>query len=341
MKDRIKYLDVARFIGIYCIYLGHFGVYAGKAYNFVFYFHVPLFFFISGCSESLTTDVTWYKYILKSIKGILIPFYFFAFISLVINTIYVNTHTEVISNIIIILKGCIRLEYFASGLWFLTCLFIIKITFYFLRKLLRFKSLILFVCVVLFIFAEKVITPRPIITPHMIYNIDSACYYIIFYALGYYFFDKINYVLAFDSLVKKFFCTGVGFVSLIYGSLLFFGKNLLGYINTNPVMDLLCSVISPIVIISLVFILSKSFENVEFFNELGKNTLYLCGAEYIIRLLVPICIEAVGLSINLENPLTTYLYSMILLVTANKILVPVGKDLLNRIYNFKHEFSAL
>lgn len=43
MSKRMEYLDIAKFIGIFCIYLGHFGNQAGNAYNFVFSFHVPLF----------------------------------------------------------------------------------------------------------------------------------------------------------------------------------------------------------------------------------------------------------------------------------------------------------
>ncbi|WP_157930074.1 acyltransferase family protein, partial [Enterobacter hormaechei] len=45
---RHDWIDYLRFIAIFYIYLGHFGPAAGKLYPFVFTFHVPLFFFISG-----------------------------------------------------------------------------------------------------------------------------------------------------------------------------------------------------------------------------------------------------------------------------------------------------
>lgn len=35
MKERVKFIDVAKFLGIYAIYLGHFGNTAGNAYEFV------------------------------------------------------------------------------------------------------------------------------------------------------------------------------------------------------------------------------------------------------------------------------------------------------------------
>ena len=51
VTGRVVWLDVARAFGIYAIYLGHFGEAAGPAYRFAFQFHVPLFFFLAGCTE--------------------------------------------------------------------------------------------------------------------------------------------------------------------------------------------------------------------------------------------------------------------------------------------------
>lgn len=47
-NKRIEWLDTLKLIVIFYIYLGHLGKDAGKLYPFVFSFHVPLFFFISG-----------------------------------------------------------------------------------------------------------------------------------------------------------------------------------------------------------------------------------------------------------------------------------------------------
>lgn len=325
MKERILYLDIAKFIGIFCIYLGHFGSAAGNGYAFVFYFHVALFFFISGCSESLSSDVPWHKYILKNIKCILLPFYFFAFISLFTYCVYADSHSEIMPNIQLILKGCIRNQYFAGGLWFLTCLFIIKISFHFLRKLLKYKALILITCICLFIFAQTVINPTPLISPHMIYNIDSACYYIIFYALGYCCFDYINKLFICDRPYKKIITACAGTICLLYSALLFWGKNLLNYLNVIPNMNLVSSLLCPIMIIFFIFIVSKLLENVPLFLELGKNTLFLCGSEYIIKLVIPILLQTIGLNITLSNPIGTYFYTFILLVICNKTLVPIEK----------------
>ncbi len=49
MKNkRYDWVDVLKFLGIFYIFVGHFGWNSGKFYYFVFQFHVPLFFFASG-----------------------------------------------------------------------------------------------------------------------------------------------------------------------------------------------------------------------------------------------------------------------------------------------------
>lgn len=332
MKNRIKYLDVAKFIGIFCIYLGHFGSSAGNAYNFVFTFHVPLFFFLSGFTENLSVDISFGKYIVKNIKNLLIPCYLFALISLLAVTISNNTHTEIVSNLLIILRGCIRNQYFAGSLWFLTCLFVVRNIFYVFRKIFKFTWLNLLLCVLLYCVTELLFDPRPIVTPHMIYNIDSACYYIIFYALGYYGFEPIQCLLDWKKFGKKVICIGIGTVLFIYASLLFFDKDLLSSIPTNVVGTLICPVLRPVLIILLVLIVSKEIENVELFGTIGKNTLYLCGSEYIIKLLVPLSLRIVGLNKSFSNPLAVYVYTFSLLVLCNKTLVPFEKSVFKELH---------
>ena len=67
---RIAWLDVARAIGIYAIYLGHFGEAAGPAYRFVFQFHVPLFFFLAGCTENYNQEESLFRNIKRNMKTI-------------------------------------------------------------------------------------------------------------------------------------------------------------------------------------------------------------------------------------------------------------------------------
>ena len=55
--ERIKWMDVAKFFGIWAIYIGHYGTAVGNAYTFVFAFHVPLFFFLVLEESQLTNAI--------------------------------------------------------------------------------------------------------------------------------------------------------------------------------------------------------------------------------------------------------------------------------------------
>ncbi len=330
MTSRKKYLDVAKFIGMFCIYLGHFGESAGNAYLFVFSFHVALFFFISGCTDSLSSDTPWYKHILKNIKSLLIPFYIFAILSLALRCISINSPSEILPSLVIILKGCVRGEFFASSLWFLTCLFVIKILFYFLRKLLRFKPLLLITATAFFIIATKLISPT-IGIPSLIYNIDSACYYIIFYALGYCSFQLIDKLFAWNRLYKKILSICIGLACLAFAVFLFFSEDPLSYINGTSVIDLICSVIFPLIIIFLVLLISKLLEGVKLFSEIGENSLFLCGSEYSAKLLLLTLLQLFGLNLSFPHPLATYAYTFIVLIICSKIFVPAEKWIFKKI----------
>ena len=65
MKKRVEWIDIAKFLGIFAIYLGHFGDSAGHAFTFVFAFHVPLFFFLSGCMSNYDNETNIFRFVWK------------------------------------------------------------------------------------------------------------------------------------------------------------------------------------------------------------------------------------------------------------------------------------
>jgi len=227
-------------------------------------------------------------------------------------------------------KGCVCNQFMAGSLWFLTCLFVVKIAFFFMRRLLRHKALIVAACFVLFVIAEKVMNPRPISIPSIPYNIDSACYYIIYFALGYWLFDYIKLLLQLDTAAKKITVAVAGAGCFVYSALLFFGVDLLLYVRVNKVMALLYPILCPMITIVLVLIVSRLLEDVSWFVELGQNTLYLCGSEYIIRMIVRSFLLLIGLNFTVPTPMTAYVGTMLLLYLCNRFLVPVEKAILKK-----------
>ena len=329
-KARIKWVDVVRCIGIFLIYVSHFGEIAGYTFPFAFTHHVPLFFILAGCMENLRSDTGILSTIVKTIKTILIPWLFYALLSLVIRVIMNNSTAEIMPELLHIVKGTIRNQFFASALWFLTCAAAVRIVFAFIRKL-KYKIAIFTVCLGLFVIAEYVMPYRPFVTPAMPYNVDSMLFYILFYAIGYVAFPFMCKALEPKKIWGKCLLGLSGLVCGGYTALLFFGKNLLLYIPQNMVTDRLQMILCPLIVCWFYCIVGKLLENVPVLCKIGQETLHLCGNEYIIKTLFPVLLSVFGLATHLGNPLIVFAYNAVMLVITTYLLVPYEKKMLNKI----------
>lgn len=325
--QRIAWLDVAKAIGIYAIYLGHFGDAAGPAYKFVFQFHVPLFFFLAGCTEHFGKENDWRAEIVKNMQRVLIPAYIFALLSLGLHIINANADlSEVKGWLRLIAQGLIRNNYLAASLWFLTCLFVMKLLFMLIKRMRKWY-LILAAGALLFLVAEYKITPRPAEVPHWFYNLDSAFYYMHYYISGFLVFPAVNKFLENKTLRSRIGKWILGCITVGYTVLMYFQINLLTVIPAaNKVLNSLLRLGKAYLIIGAIIIISYCFQNMQTLNEIGQNTLYLCGGEYIIKILVPSVIGLLGLSLNLDGPLYISLYTGILLWISMRTVVPVLKE---------------
>ncbi len=333
-KSRIKWIDVLKFIGLFEIYIGHFGSSAGNAYQFVFTHHVALFFFIAGAMESLNTETSVLKNIYKKVKQLLIPFFFFCLLSIVFKTVYENIQIGGLTSILkLTLQGAVRNTFISGSLWFLTCLFVVEIIFIFIKKI-KFKLLMLVIGIGCFYFADVILKPNPVVKPKMYYNIDSALYFIVFYIIGFILFRKINEILTVRNTRNNAIVGVIGSISFIYSALLFFDRDLLSSTYTIPFAGELFKIIRVIVVIFMWVGISYILQNVEVFNFIGKNTLYLCGNEYIIKTLVPSLMGLIGLTIKLSNPLVSYIYAFALMYLVCRYIAPVEKKVLSIIYQF-------
>ncbi len=74
VEERLSYIDIAKGIGIICVVIGHVIPY-GPLWYFIYSFHMPLFFFISGmvCNYSKYTIKA---FVYRRLKTLLIPFIF-------------------------------------------------------------------------------------------------------------------------------------------------------------------------------------------------------------------------------------------------------------------------
>ncbi len=126
LKGRLSFIDAMKLLGMTAIFIGHIPE-AGHIADYVFYYHVPFFFFLSGCFSMNHTNQKFGKFLKEKIKSILIPYFFFLIISIAVQT-FIGPLS--ISQILNGLKeGLLGMRYhvWPFQLWFLPCLFMVMI----------------------------------------------------------------------------------------------------------------------------------------------------------------------------------------------------------------------
>lgn len=359
ISNRKSYLDVLKFIGIFFIYLGHMADAAGSFYPFVFMYHVPLFFFVSGCAETLGRKRSFPEYVIHKVKTILIPWLFFALVSIVAYTVYADRAfglAEVRLSLVQILQGCVRNRFLAGSLWFFTCQFVICIVFRLMEKWKHF--FILLVCVLAYLAAAFLLPQNLPGEPSWYWNVDSAMYYMLYYCAGYLMFPGIDRILSGDkkrtdrvlsgssenaddrsarvkssaigNMAVRIAAAAVWAACCVYTVLCYFGSDFLSFLWALPVAGTLIYYLQALVIILFFLGIAWILRDVEAFRKIGRDTLYLCGNEMIIKELIPAFAAVFGLEVSLDSTLETVVYIALLLVVTEKLLIPAEKQLLTR-----------
>ena len=80
MSKRVEYIDIARGIGILLVVMGHndFSLISPFAYQVIYSFHMPLFFFLSG--YFLDASISFFEFIKKRFHAVLKPYFFTIFL---------------------------------------------------------------------------------------------------------------------------------------------------------------------------------------------------------------------------------------------------------------------
>ena len=132
MNNRLEYIDILRGFAIITVVMGHIiqynihGIAVSACFDFIYSFHMVFFFFISGCTASLSADKNvwdnFYSFLYKKCCQLLVPFIVWG---LVIYSIVNSVHYSDIS--------CRFVKIFSQpdnqSPWFLLYLFCIQIVF--------------------------------------------------------------------------------------------------------------------------------------------------------------------------------------------------------------------
>lgn len=138
-QNRFDYIDLAKAVGMLTIMWGHIAI--GKSVTFVYAFHIPLFFFLSGMVFIKDKYRDFGSFVTRRVKTLIIPYIIYSFVTWAIWAAFsYATHAHVESYWMPLLQ-----TFIAQGsegylvhnvpLWFVTCLFVIELAYYWIAKL--------------------------------------------------------------------------------------------------------------------------------------------------------------------------------------------------------------
>lgn len=154
LKERDKSIDIAKGIGIFLMVMGH--TTSNKiALQWIYSFHIPLFFFLSGIFHSQGKNYK--EFFGKKVKTLLVPYFFFSIILFLFFLIVsknigfsAGENLSVKENFIGIFlgnekKGISDISW-GGQLWFLPALFLIENIYYFFYKFKVKTRIMLAIC---------------------------------------------------------------------------------------------------------------------------------------------------------------------------------------------------
>ena len=157
MLKRIEWIDIAKGMGIIYVVLSHVYSIPAALSNYIYSFHMPLFFFLSGYLFFENKYKSVAEFLKKRVQTLVIPYFIFSFITcaywaLMQNRFGDDTGQHDIGHAIIGIfysNGIHHFMEFNVALWFLTCLFIVEIFFYFIRRFSKKDGQLILIIIIL------------------------------------------------------------------------------------------------------------------------------------------------------------------------------------------------
>lgn len=186
-KSRFDYIDIAKGLGILAVVWAHIML-VGWSHEIIYAFHMPFFFFVAGMLFKREKYAFFCDFLKKRSKRLLVPYFIYAIGSYVLwaGLKYVSHEPwEVILKPlpqILIAQGSGRFMCFNSALWFIPCLFVVEILYFFKTSKDWLNLLLTLMCAALsfvlgFIYGEKYWFLLP-------FNFDAVLIALPFYCLG-------------------------------------------------------------------------------------------------------------------------------------------------------------
>lgn len=236
--NRIYWVDNLKAFGILLVVAGHMDSMNPHLGIYIYSFHMPLFFFISGFLFHPERYQGPKEFITRKLSTLILPYFFFFCLTYGF-FIFVNNFIDgipfTLSSLFSVLLAMVHahneyLNFLLNGvLWFLPCLFLVEIEFYFISFLKRGILLV----VIVFLFGLGIVLGHGF--EHIPWSFDISLIALLFYYLGFFLKEKIS---SLDDHFKPVIIISEIIISLVFcylnGRVLMgaddYGKNILYFI---------------------------------------------------------------------------------------------------------------
>ena len=232
MNERIEYVDIAKGLGMLTIIWGHI-VLTGITNSFVYAFHIPLFFFMSGMMYNKEKYPYFKDFFVSRIKSLLIPYSIYSVLTWIVWAIFslvkggdVDLFAPLLQTIVAQGSGGFLVH--NVPLWFVTCLFMVEMIYYFISKLNNIVNLL--VCLVCTIVGVLMMQPNVFFDFRLLpWNLEVAMAAMIFYSVGNLFVSKVTHQKFIDFVKTR---KGISLlITIVSFALLLLGAKFNGHVS--------------------------------------------------------------------------------------------------------------
>ena len=296
-RERYNWLDIMKLIAIWLMDTTHYDG-MGRFGILGLYSVLGILFFSSGFTAFTRKDSPLLQFIKGKFISIMVPYFAFCFLTLAIRAFMLEMSMgEMIAWTRGILSG-VRNQVPLAAMWFLPCLFCMEIYYHVLTRLLKNRWLVLAVCAAISFWVKMVHEG-----PEYLWGVEVAGRYLIYYALGDVFshFWRSRQGRPFGLAAKGVFAVVAAFSFYILYVNFYFGltyfPSLAGMEEAPYWMLSLLTFLYQCSAVVCAMVLGFAFQQVPLLCAMGRMTLVLCGTEQIVKVLVPMAFEAIGLTI--------------------------------------------
>lgn len=317
IKDRDFYVDVAKGIGIFFVVWGHI-ILHGPVYNFIYSFHMPLFFLLSGLLFNISKYKTLKEFCVHRCKTLIIPYLIFSFITYIYWAIIENpiTDNEEILNPflqIFISQGSGGYMLHNIPMWFVLCLFAIEIIYFILKKKLNNKLLFIACCLLGIIGCAMTLPNTFFDFKKLVWSIDVALIAIPFYMIGNLINEKFGRTKVKQLILNK------KVISIIIMIILFVLLCILSNINspismgTEELGNWFLFYLNAFIGIVMILIISVIMEKNKILQFLGRNSFFIMAMHFPTRKPIVLIISKI-FSVSMDYVYNSPLYSFIVAI---------------------------